>query len=126
LKSGNVLLEPNGTCKLSGFGAPGRPLSGGTDQESATTQNSVFWMAPEVVRPEGRGYTSSADIWSLGCIVLEMWSGRRPWTGASGFVALMEVSAAVSNPALTSLTSLSSSLKPSQRLRYLLTCNLRR
>jgi serine/threonine protein kinase len=41
-------------------------------------QGSVFWMAPEVlVTPEG--YGGKVDIWSLGCVVLEMCTGERPW-----------------------------------------------
>ena len=42
-------------------------------------QGSVFWMAPEVVRPQGQGYNAKIDIWSLGCVVLEMIAGKRPW-----------------------------------------------
>ena len=42
-------------------------------------QGSVFWMAPEVVRSKGDGYSAKVDIWSLGCVVLEMFAGRRPW-----------------------------------------------
>lgn len=46
-------------------------------------QGSVFWMAPEVVQvtPKGQkcGYNDKVDTWSLGCVVLEMWTGCRPW-----------------------------------------------
>lgn len=37
-------------------------------------------MAPEVVRSQGHGYSAKVDIWSLGCVVLEMFAGRRPWS----------------------------------------------
>lgn len=35
------------------------------------------WMAPEVIQsiPAGR----ASDIWSLGCVVVEMVTGQRPW-----------------------------------------------
>ena len=40
-------------------------------------QGSVYWMAPEVVK--SKGYSAKVDIWSLGCVVLEMFTGTHPW-----------------------------------------------
>ena len=40
-------------------------------------QGSIFWMAPEIVRKSG--YSAKVDIWSLGCVVVEMFTGQRPW-----------------------------------------------
>ena len=39
---------------------------------------SIFWMAPELFRGRGK-LTTSSDIWSLGCCVLEMATGAAPW-----------------------------------------------
>lgn len=38
-------------------------------------------MAPEVVLR--RGHTYPADVWSLGCVLIEMASGRPPWSNYS-------------------------------------------
>lgn len=35
-------------------------------------------MAPEVVKKVGHG--KAADIWSLGCCVIEMLTARAPWS----------------------------------------------
>jgi serine/threonine protein kinase len=39
-------------------------------------------MAPEVAR--GKGYSAKVDIWSLGCLVLEMLTGHYPWFKVPG------------------------------------------
>lgn len=39
------------------------------------------YMAPEVfMKSEGSGHGRAADIWSVGCCIVEMVSGRRPWS----------------------------------------------
>lgn len=55
-------------------------------------KGSVFWMAPEVIHSYSeRSYSGKVDIWSLGCVVLEMWSGKRPWGDMEQFAAMFEV-----------------------------------
>lgn len=48
-------------------------------------------MAPEVVKTNKRGYTFKIDIWSIGCIVLEMWAGRRPWNDEEAVSVMYKV-----------------------------------
>ena len=45
-------------------------------------QGSIHWMAPEVAR--GKGYSAKVDIWSCGCLVLEMLTGQVPWHKVRG------------------------------------------
>lgn len=80
LKADNILLDLDGTCKISDFGISKKTDNIYGNDASNNMQGSVFWMAPEVVRSQGQGYSAKVDIWSLGCVVLEMFAGRRPWS----------------------------------------------
>jgi len=80
LKADNILLDVDGTCKISDFGISKKTDNIYGDDPGNSMQGSVFWMAPEVIRPEAQGYSAKIDIWSLGCVVLEMFAGRRPWS----------------------------------------------
>jgi len=80
LKADNILVENTGICKITDFGISKRTndIHGGAH---TAMQGTVFWMAPEVVHTQESGYNNKIDIWSVGCMVLEMWGGRRPWNG---------------------------------------------
>ena len=52
-------------------------------------QGSVFWMAPEVVKQTG--HTRKADIWSVGCLVVEMFTGEHPWAQLTQMQAIFKV-----------------------------------
>lgn len=48
-------------------------------------------MAPEMIMVErGVGYDSKVDIWSVGCIVFEMWTAKRPWFSQTNFLQVIE------------------------------------
>ena len=79
LKADNILLDVDGSCKISDFGISKKTDNIYGNDVTNSMQGSVFWMAPEVVRSQGMGYSAKVDIWSLGCVVLEMFAGRRPW-----------------------------------------------
>lgn len=80
LKADNILLDIDGTSKISDFGISKKSNNIYGNDKDNTMQGSVFWMAPEVIRSQGQGYSAKVDIWSLGCVVLEMFAGRRPWS----------------------------------------------
>lgn len=91
LKADNILLDVDGTCKISDFGISKRTDNIYGDDPGNSMQGSVFWMAPEVIRPEGQGYSAKIDIWSLGCVVLEMFAGRRPWSKEEAIGAIYKL-----------------------------------
>ncbi|KAI9197050.1 kinase-like domain-containing protein [Polychytrium aggregatum] len=89
IKGANVLIDVDGIAKISDFG-----ISKKTETERAykritrmSMQGTVPWMAPEVAR--GRGYGAKIDIWSLGCLVLEMLTGINPWGKVSGSIVYL-------------------------------------
>ena len=48
-------------------------------------------MAPEVINSPD-GYGGKADVWSVACIVLEMWTSLRPWHGTPQIQVILTVS----------------------------------
>ncbi|TDL28512.1 Pkinase-domain-containing protein [Rickenella mellea] len=95
LKADNLLVDPSGIIKISDFGISKRTDDINVNGIHTGMQGSVFWMAPEVISA-GRagpqiGYNGKVDIWSLGCVVLEMWAGRRPWPDADAIAVLVQL-----------------------------------
>jgi len=91
LKADNILLDTDGTCKISDFGISKKSDNIYGNNATMSMQGSVFWMAPEVVRSQGVGYSAKIDIWSLGCVVLEMFAGRRPWSKEEAIGAIYKL-----------------------------------
>ncbi|KAI9195825.1 hypothetical protein LWI28_018458 [Acer negundo] len=85
VKGGNLLVSQNPSiCKLADFGSAREVTSAddNTCQEKSfvVPRGSPLWMAPEVVRGEFQGPES--DVWSLGCTVVEMVTGKPAWEGS--------------------------------------------
>ncbi|CAI2384903.1 unnamed protein product [Moneuplotes crassus] len=77
LKCANILIK-NGHVKISDFGCAK------IIQKSMTCTNlynslkgTIPWMAPEVVRQKMSD--CKADVWSLGCTIIEMATCSNPW-----------------------------------------------
>mmetsp|Transcript_44523 Transcript_44523/g.142759 ORF Transcript_44523/g.142759 Transcript_44523/m.142759 type:complete len:770 (+) Transcript_44523:107-2416(+) len=83
IKGANILVGIESTVKLSDFGCSKR--SAGTMVQ--TLRGSVPWMAPEVMRQSD--YGRKADIWSLGCVLIEMSTASPPWGFFDNHLAAM-------------------------------------
>ncbi|KAJ0971619.1 hypothetical protein J5N97_019578 [Dioscorea zingiberensis] len=75
IKCANILVDVSGAVKLADFGLA-KEITKLNVLKSC--KGSVYWMAPEVVNPK-RAYGPAADIWSLGCTVLEMLTRQLPY-----------------------------------------------
>jgi len=83
VKAANVLVGFKFHLKLADFGCSKRAM----DTKSFTAVGSIPWMAPEVIQQQD-GFGRKADVWSLGCTVIEMATAEKPW-GAKTFDNMM-------------------------------------
>ncbi|ORE02838.1 Pkinase-domain-containing protein [Rhizopus microsporus var. microsporus] len=96
IKGANVLVDNKGGVKITDFGISkkveeniilqGQPPSAA---HRPSLQGSIYWMAPEVVKQTH--YTRKADIWSLGCMVVEMFTGDHPFPEYSQMQAIFQI-----------------------------------
>ncbi|CAG8493761.1 7045_t:CDS:10 [Paraglomus occultum] len=80
IKAANILVDNKGVTKISDFGISKKmeeEIMSATTAHRPSLQGSVYWMAPEVVKQTT--YTTKADIWSLGCLIVEMFTGEHPF-----------------------------------------------
>ncbi|XP_024363822.2 mitogen-activated protein kinase kinase kinase YODA [Physcomitrium patens] len=96
--NGNVKLTDFGSAKRVGVGGEGK-VDGGESSAFAKVNGTPLWMAPEVVRQDEQGLAS--DIWSLGCTVVEMATGKAPWSDLPNpYVALFQIGCTEGIPAV--------------------------
>ncbi|EIW79378.1 hypothetical protein CONPUDRAFT_127468 [Coniophora puteana RWD-64-598 SS2] len=84
LKAANILTTKTGNIKLSDFGVSLNLRAMEREKDVAGTPN---WMAPEVI--ELKGASTKSDIWSLGCTVIELLTGRPPYGEIANSMTVM-------------------------------------
>ncbi|KAK2976067.1 hypothetical protein RJ640_024795 [Escallonia rubra] len=78
IKGANILVDNKGCIKLADFGASKQVVELATISGAKSMKGTPYWMAPEVILQTGHSF--SADIWSVGCTVIEMATGKPPWS----------------------------------------------
>lgn len=98
VKTANILVTADDCCRLADLGCAMRlstpqeaEASGGIHSRSRTyrvlhdpqaiteLRGTALYMAPEMIRFERHRIGSPADVWSLGCVVMELATGSAPW-----------------------------------------------
>ncbi|XP_050376201.1 mitogen-activated protein kinase kinase kinase 1-like [Argentina anserina] len=87
IKCANLLVHANGSVKLADFGLAKTTRM----NDIKSCKGTAYWMAPEVVNNKSQGYGLPADIWSLGCTVLEMLTGLVPYSNLEWMQALWKI-----------------------------------
>nr|KAF6353634.1 mitogen-activated protein kinase kinase kinase 19 [Pipistrellus kuhlii] len=95
IKGNNVMLMPTGIIKLIDFGCAKRLAWAGVNGSHSDMLKSMhgtpYWMAPEVINESGYGRKS--DIWSVGCTVFEMATGKPPLASMDRVAAMFYIGA---------------------------------
>ena len=81
LKPENCLLDHSLNVKIADFGLA-RPLTCFSGEEALTTTciGTTRFMAPELFEKErAASLGPEVDIWALGCLLIELFSNKRPW-----------------------------------------------
>jgi serine/threonine protein kinase/Tfp pilus assembly protein PilF len=92
LKPGNVLLDGRGEPLVSDFG-----LAKWLDTSSDLTQTLTIFGTPGYIAPEqagrsGTNLTPAADVYSLGAILFELFTGRPPFLGEHALAVIQQAS----------------------------------
>ncbi|PQQ18164.1 mitogen-activated protein kinase kinase kinase YODA [Prunus yedoensis var. nudiflora] len=93
IKGANLLVDSCGVVKLADFGMA-KHLSGHVGNLSL--KGSPYWMAPELMqtvmhKDNNSDLALAVDIWSLGCTIIEMFTGKPPWSEYEGAAAMFKV-----------------------------------
>ncbi|KAK7291140.1 hypothetical protein RIF29_06050 [Crotalaria pallida] len=92
IKGANLLVNESGIVKLADFGMA-KILTGNSYELSF--KGSPYWMAPEVMKAAIKNESNpdiamAIDIWSLGCTIIEMITGKPPWSQFEGPSAMFK------------------------------------
>ncbi|KAG7449363.1 kinase-like protein [Guyanagaster necrorhizus] len=90
IKGGNILIDEHWHPRLADFGLT---VFGDATRQFTTDQGGTLrWMAPELLRPsESFKRTFSSDVYAYGCVCVELYSGRIPFSDIKHEVRVIEL-----------------------------------
>ena len=108
LKPSNLLINSDSTVKLCDFGLARTLNEGNISQQVLTEYVSTRWYrAPELIIGSNH-YSEAVDMWAVGCIIAELYSGRPIFPGTSTVDQLERVVAFTGPPSVRDIKSMRS------------------
>eukprot|EP00871_Galdieria_phlegrea_P003240 jgi/Galph1/3917/GphlegSOOS_G2594.1 len=89
IKGANILNTKEGLVKLADFGVAARLDDISSKKNPVEVVGTPYWMAPEIIEMSGCG--TAADIWSVGCTVIELLTGSPPYAEYTAMSALFHI-----------------------------------
>jgi len=87
IKGANILVTKDGIVKLADFGVATKLTE---SRKSDSVVGTPYWMAPEIIEMTGT-QSSACDIWSVGCTVVELITGKPPYFDLQQMPALFRI-----------------------------------
>jgi len=87
IKGANILSTKEGQVKLADFGVATKLNE---TRKSDSVVGTPYWMAPEIIEMTGQ-QSSACDIWSVGCVTVELLTGKPPYFDLQQMPALFRI-----------------------------------
>lgn len=102
IKPDNVMVRPDGYAKVLDFGlvklTEGEPIQGGAgNTQLGVAMGTLAYMSPE--QAAGEPVDHRTDIWSLGVVLYELATGRKPFSGETRQATINAILSTQPNPA---------------------------
>ena len=81
IKPGNIMINPRGEVKVTDFGIARMTTTAETVAQTAAILGTASYLSPE--QAQGQAVDGRSDLYSLGCVLFEMVTGRPPFLGDS-------------------------------------------
>jgi len=108
IKPENLMITTDGVVKIADFGLAANAARDGDESVRTEVMGTPAYMSPEQI--DGRNVDGRADVYSLGCTLYVMLTGKKPFTGESTIEVLLKQTKDVATPVQRLVPGLPASL----------------